>query len=381
MEYNFKMLMNHNLSKTKVNIGSWDENAARSAIKFHKKIPAYQPTPLVSLQQLAGYLGIDKLYIKDESYRFGLNSFKALGASFAMGSIAEDWKDDKQHTFVTATDGNHGRGVAWMAKELNQKAVVYMPEGSSQRRLNHILAEGAEASITELNYDDAVRLAASKEKEKGWTLVQDTAWEGYEYIPSQIMKGYLTMGLEAYEEMQKEGNTPTHIFLQAGVGSMAAAMTAFFMNVCQKNPPKIIIVEPEKAACVFKSVKRGDGRTEAVTDKMDTMMAGLACGEPSIIAWPILRDYAEAYISCGDGYAASGMRILGAPLPGDNRVISGESGAVCLGVLTALMTSAELKQHRDTLKLGEDSKVLCFSTEGATDPDNYWDIVWAREDG
>lgn len=159
---------------------------------------------------------------------------------------------------------------------------------------------------------------------------------------------------------------------------MSASMTAFFGNVYREDSPKIIIVEPEKADCIFRSAKCGE--IKVVTGQMDTIMAGLSCGEPSSIGWPILRDYAAAYISCGDDYTADGMRILGAPLPGDTRVISGESGAVGIGVLAALMTSEELEIYKKQLDLNENSRILFFSTEGATDPENYWKVVWNRKD-
>lgn len=372
----FELIIKETQSCDKTDITPWNKQAAEVSRSFHEQLSGYEPTPLVSLEQQASRLGIAKLLVKDESYRFGLDSFKPLGASFAMGNIVKGWQDGESHVFVTATDGNHGRGVAWMAGMLGKKAVVYLPEGASRRRLENILAEGAEGYITELCYDDAVRLAAAKEKEEGWILLQDTSWDGYKTIPEQIMKGYLTMGLEAYEKMQEKNTVPTHIFLQAGVGSMAAAMTAFFMDVYRDNPPCIIVVEPDRADCIFRSAKRDDGEREIFKGKMDTMMAGLACGEPSVTGWSVLRDYADAFVSCSDEYAAKGMKVLGAPLPGDRRVISGESGAVGVGVLDALMTDTELKEFKERLKLNQDSVVLCFSTEGATDPDNYWDVVW-----
>ena len=209
--------------------------------------------------------------------------------------------------------------------------------------------------------------------------MQDTAWDGYERIPELIMKGYLTMALEAYEELEASGmgrkTRPTHIFLQAGVGSMAAAVAAFFLNVYREQPPAIVIVEPKKADCFFRSIRKGERKPVAVTGKMDTMMAGLACGEPSALAWPILRDHAYAFISCDDCYAADGMRLLGKPLPGDKRIVSGESGAVSLGVLSALMTDPELSEDKEALKLNNESVVLCISTEGATDPEHYRAVV------
>lgn len=379
MDDHFEMIRNTHQTSKETNLSRWNEAVAREVRSFHETLSGYKTTPLVPLAGQAEKLGISGLYVKDESSRFGLNAFKALGASFAMGTAAKDWMPGEKHTFVTATDGNHGRGVAWMARQMGQKAVVYLPEGTAKSRLHNILAEGADAYITDLNYDDAVRLAASKEKEEGWILVQDTAWDGYERIPELIMKGYLTMALEAYEELEASGTgrktRPTHIFLQAGVGSMAAAVAAFFLNVYREQPPAIVIVEPKKADCFFRSIRKGERKPVAVTGKMDTMMAGLACGEPSALAWPILRDHAYAFISCDDCYAADGMRLLGKPLPGDKRIVSGESGAVSLGVLSALMTDPELSEDKEALKLNNESVVLCISTEGATDPEHYRAVV------
>ena len=217
------------------------------AIEFHKSLSAYQKTPLVCLKNLAEKLDVNNIFIKDESFRFGLNAFKVLGASYAIANyisqktgqnIKEVLKTKVEPTtFVTATDGNHGRGVAWTAKQLGQKAVVYMPKGSSQERLNNIIAEGAEAKITNMNYDDAVRFSEQKAKENGWIVVQDTAWEGYTDIPTWIMQGYTTMGQEIMEQLQ--GQKITHIFLQAGVGSMAGAITGFFVNHYQEEKPVI----------------------------------------------------------------------------------------------------------------------------------------------
>ena len=219
-----------------------NRETAEKIREFHKTFPMYEPTPLAELKETAKYLGLGNIYVKDESFRFGLNAFKVLGGSHAIGKylagilgkelseisydlLVSDETREKlgDITFVTATDGNHGRGVAWTANQFKQKSVVYMPKGSAEERLNNIKAAGADASITDMNYDDAVRLANKNAQEKGWVLVQDTAWEGYEEIPTWIMQGYGTMGLEALEQMPEK---PTHIFLQAGVGSMAAAIAA-----------------------------------------------------------------------------------------------------------------------------------------------------------
>ena len=364
-----------------------------NTLRYHKSFPSYSQTPLAGLQGLAGEIGVSKIIVKDESYRFGLNAFKVLGGSYAMGmylagrlgisetqvtydvlSSPEAKAALGEITFVTATDGNHGRGVAWTARELGHKSVVYMPHGSAAERLENIRAEGADASITDMNYDEAVRLANRMAEEKGWVMVQDTAWEGYEEIPRRIMQGYATMALEAVSEMGEE--IPTHVFLQAGVGSLAGAVSGFLADYYGDRKPVITIVEPNKADCIYRTAAARDGQLHFVTGEMDTIMAGLACGEPNRIAWDVLRETAEFAVSCPDYVSAKGMRILGNPIGEDRRVISGESGAVTLGLAASLMTREDLKEIRDRIGLNRDSKILCFSTEGDTDRKNYRRIVW-----
>lgn len=354
------------------------------AIEFHKSFSVYQKTPLVYLKNLAKKLGVNHIFVKDESFRFGLNAFKVLGASYAIAKYisqktGQDLKDIlktkvEPMTFVTATDGNHGRGVAWTAKQLGQKAVVYMPKGSSQERLHNIIAEGATAEITDMNYDDAVRFSEQKAKENGWIVVQDTAWEGYTDIPTWIMQGYTTIGQEIIEQLQ--GQKITHIFLQAGVGSMAGAITGFFVNHWKEEKPIIIVVEPQKANCLYQTAKANDGNLHCVTGEMDTIMAGLACGEPCSIGWNILKGYAEAFFSCPEYVAADGMRMLAAPVKGDTAVISGESGAAGFGCMANLLQDKELEEFKKKLKLDKNSNILCISTEGDTDAQNYQNIVW-----
>ena len=369
-------------------------NAQQAAAcrNFHKSFPMYSPTPLASLSHTAKALGLGDIYVKDESYRFGLNAFKVLGGSYAIGNYLAKklGKDISQVsyealvspeaaqqlgniTFVTATDGNHGRGVAWTANQFRQKSVVYMPKGSAQERLDNIRAEGSDASITDMNYDDAVRLAAKHADEFGWVLVQDTTQENYVDIPTWIMQGYCTMGLEAYEQLPEK---PTHIFLQAGVGSMAGAIAGLFAAIYGDDRTIITIVEPNKADCIFRTAEADDGQLHFVTGDMDTIMAGLACGEPCSIGWRVLADYADHFISCPDYAAAKGMRLLGNPAMGDDRVISGESGAACVGCVAEIMTNPTLASFRDPLKLDQNSRILFFSTEGDTDRENYRSIVW-----
>lgn len=365
---------------------------------FHESIPQYERTPLVKLENLAKMLGVKGVYLKDESYRFGLNAFKVLGGSFAMAKYMADKlgkdiselpyekliSDEVRNelgdiTFFTATDGNHGRGVAWTANKLKQKSVVYMPKGSSLIRLNNIKAEGAKASITELNYDDAVRLATEDAAKVGGLVVQDTAWEGYEDIPAWIMQGYGTMAKEAVEQLSEYGvERPTHVFIQAGVGSLAGAVQGY-MAAKFEDCPITVVVEADKADCFYKSAEAGDGKPRFVGGDMQTIMAGLACGEPNTIGFEILKNYSEAFISAPDWVSAKGMRILGNPLVGDEKVISGESGAVTTGTLVSIMQDESLAELRKALKLDENSKVLLISTEGDTDPEKYRSIVWDGE--
>ncbi len=374
---------------------------AEKARAYHQSFKEYKPTPLVSLPKLANYLGINKLFIKDESSRFGLNAFKVLGASYAIGKYLaeklgkdlseisyEELRSEKVReqlgdiTFTTATDGNHGRAVAWAARQLKQKAVVYMPKGSDPVRLKNIQNLGAEASITDLNYDDAVRLSEKKAEEHGWVIVQDTAWTGYEDIPTWIMQGYATLAVEALEQLKNQGSAvPTHVFLQAGVGSFAGGVLGFLASKLGENMPKITIVEPEKANCIYKSAVMGDGNPHNVSGDLDTLMAGLACGEPNTISWGLLRDYATAYVSCPDYLAATGMRVLAIPLKGDDVIISGESGAVTMGLLHLLMESENetATDLRNELGLNEESIVLLVSTEGNTSPRAFRDAVWYGE--
>lgn len=367
---------------------------AKRVHAFHRSFPEYCVTPLVALEHFADALGVRQVYVKDESFRFGLNAFKVLGGSYAIGNyIAGQLGVDIQGlsyeritsqpirdklgeiTFVTATDGNHGRGVAWTASRLKQKSVVYMPKGSSAERLANIRALGSDASITELNYDDAVRLANSNAEKYGWVMVQDTAWEGYEEIPGWIMEGYTTIGYETSEQLKDE--KPTHIFIQAGVGALAGALTGFFRDLYgDEERPVITIVEPNRADCIYRTAKANDGALHFVKGEMESIMARLCCGEPCTIGWNILKDHADNFVSVPDYVAAKGMRILGNPLPGDDRIIAGESGAATFGFLAEVMGNEKLSWLREQLKLDSESRILCFSTEGDTDKKHYRRIVW-----
>lgn len=374
-----------------------NEEISNHVRAFHSSISNYEITPLVSLHNLAKKLNIKGIYVKDESYRFNLNAFKSLGGIYAIFKIVcqklnldddkttfEDLQKPhikeklKDMVFITATDGNHGKGVAFAAAKLGCKSIVLMPKGSVEIRAEAIRQVGAyEVTITDLSYDDAVRKAAIMAKENNWYLVQDTAWDGYEDIPNYITQGYTTMANETYDQLQQYGiEKPTHLFLQAGVGSMAGGVLGYFANKYNGNPPITTIVEPKNVACIYKSALTNDGRPHGVTGDLHTIMAGLNCGEPNTATWSILRDFASFYAACPDYVTARGMRLMATPLGNDKKIISGESGAVGLGLLSLLMERDELSHIRKAMNLNSDSVVLIFNTEGNTDPIGYNEVIY-----
>ena len=363
------------------------------ARNFHRTFPQYQETPLRSLKQMASYLGLGTVVVKDESFRYGLNSFKALGGAYAMGrflagEVGRDISElsysvlTDEHflktlapcTFFSATDGNHGRGVAWTARMLHQRCVILMPKGTAKSRFDNIRALGAEVTIEDLNYDECVRKAARLAEETPHSvIVQDTSWPGYFDIPSWIMQGYGVMADEAAEQL---GTRPTHVFVQAGVGCMAGAVTGYFSALYLDNPPKIIVVEPHAADCMYRSNEKGDGSRVIVDGDMDSCMAGLACGEPCEIGWDLFRNHATGFISGEDRMTLRGMRMLAGCFRDDPHITSGESGAATFGALATIMMEDCYSDIRKELGLGPDSTVLCFSTEGDTDPVHYKQVVW-----
>ncbi len=391
-----KWTLNNIVKSDDIQVQNMSVEEMQKASSFHKSFPQYDVTPLTPLNNLASYLGLKRLYVKDESYRFGLNAFKVLGGSYAIAKYVaqqlgkdvsevpyEVLTSDKlredfgQATFFTATDGNHGRGVAWAANKLGQKCVVRMPKGTTKTRLENIAKENATVTIENLNYDDCVRMAAKEaaQTERG-IMVQDTAWEGYEEIPTWIMQGYGTLAMEADSQLEADGSRPTHIFVQAGVGSLAGAVIGYFANRFKENPPIMVVVEANAADCLYRSAMQADGSRVDVTGDMLTIMAGLACGEANTVSWDILRNHADAFVSCPDWVSANGTRIYGSPIRGDKQVISGESGSVSMGLLHAIMTKPEYADLKEALKLDENSEVLLVSSEGDTDPIRYREITW-----
>lgn len=380
---------------------------AKHVRQFHTRIENYQPTPLVSLSTLAKKLGVKAIVIKDESHRFGLKAYKALGASYALGQILADRlnidirdldintvaaKFDTPLTFITATAGNHGIGVAWAAQKMGQKAIIYMPQGTPTANIDRVRQLGAECIVTNGNYDDTVRLANNIAQNNHWILIQDTAWEGYHDIPTWICQGYLTMADEAVEQMALlDLDTPTHVMLQAGVGSMAGSMLEYLVSKLGPESFQSIITEPSVANCIFRSGTSAHGDRVNVSENidtimtgmacevprvLDTIMTGLACGETNPDTWPILKQCSNYFAHADDSVSAVGMRVLGNPLIGDTQVISGASGAITLGVLYQLCQDSRYLDSREQLRLNQDAVILLFNTEGDTNPSGYRDIVW-----
>jgi diaminopropionate ammonia-lyase len=264
--------------------------------------PKYKPTPLVQLSHLARELDISEIFIKDESNRFELDSFKIIGAITAIGKFIceklgiqisqitfDELRSEMRRKrsgapfiFTTATDGNHGKAVAWASLKFGQHAVIYLPKGTAQTRVDAIKETGAEAYVTDLNYDDTVEFCSKNALKNEWIVIQDTAWDGYTEIPKWIMQGYAIMGEEVLEQLNSK--KPTHVFLQAGVGSMAGAVSGYFFDKYKDNKPTIVVIEPTSAACLFESVLKKDGKPHRTDGNLNTIMAGLSCGRPNPLA-------------------------------------------------------------------------------------------------
>lgn len=369
---------------------AWD------ARRFHRQIPNYHMTPLAALPNLSQLLGVGGIYVKDESLRLHMSSFKVMGGSYAVYRLVKQLlgKEDEDLSyeyllskechdalgdvvFCSATDGNHGRGLAWACQKLNHPCKIYVHSETSQPRIDAIKRFGAEVTVVQGNYDDAVRQAAADAEKNGWYVVSDTSWEGYEEIPTWIMQGYTSILLEAQEQFSGMGIVkPTHVIVQAGVGALAAAVVGFYSALFPNDPPLFIVAEPDQAACIYESIAAGDGKCHTVEGDLATIMAGLACGEPSPIAFDILKNNADIFIQAPDNVAARGMRILGCPLHGDPIVISGESGALPLGTLFALCTDEIDEELKNVLKLDENSQIFMINTEGNTDPIEFRRILW-----
>ena len=334
----------------------------------------YAPTPLRDLPDWAASAGVAVIRMKDESARFGLGSFKALGGAYAVANLLGDvlarlgiapsasstdlvsgrYRAATEKLTVTcATDGNHGRSVAWGAARFHCRCVIFVHETVNQARIDAIAAYGAEIRRVPGTYDDAVRAAARQAETEGWMVASDTSWPGYTEVPRDIMQGYRIMADEAADRWT--GPPPTHVFVQGGVGGAAAAVSVH-MRQRFRPAPRLIVVEPDRAACLLASAE--NGVLTAIDGDLDTVMAGLACGEPSMLAWEELSRSTVAFVSIPDEAAIETVRLLA-----DRGIEAGESG---IAGLAGCMLAASDPSTKDTLLLGLDSRILVFNTEGAT---------------
>ena len=343
----------------------------------------YAPTPLAALDALAGALGLSKVLYKDEGPRFGLGSFKALGGAYAAllvvrREISEAFGRPvpladirrRRHaglasriTLAAATDGNHGRSLAWGCRRFGAACRIYIHAGVSEARAEAMRALGAELVRIDGDYDDSVRLCREEAEAHGWFAVSDTSWPGYVDTPRAVMAGYGVMVKEVSDALDRP---PTHAFLQAGVGGLAAAAAAGLRQRWGRESPRIVVVEPELAACLFESARAG--AMTGVRIGEETLMAGLSCGEPSALAWEILAEEASDFLTVPESFVGPAMRLLARPPGGGPGIEAGESAVAGLAALIAAARSGAL---RPALGLDGESCVLLVGSEGATDPDSH----------
>lgn len=350
------------------------------------------PTPLHALPGLSRELGIGSLHVKDEGFRLGLGSFKALGGAYALTILVQEEAARRlgrsiaiseltspavreiaaTMTFACATDGNHGRSVAQGAQLMGARAVIFVHAGVSQARIDAIAHFGAEIVRVDGGYDFSVAEATRVATEKGWTILSDTSWPGYEYIPGLVSQGYTAMVREILDELSEP---PTHVFLQAGVGGFAAAVAGHMAVVLGDKRPHVTVVDPARAACLYESARQG--KPARVDDTQSTIMAMLECHEASLIAFRILERVADGFMTVEEEAAPEAMRRLASPVGRDPAIVAGESGGAGLAGLLTVLRDPELAAR---IGLGPTARVLVINTEGATDPALYEKIVGRSPD-
>jgi diaminopropionate ammonia-lyase len=356
----------------------------RSPLEFHRRLPGYEETPLVDAPRLADALGVGKVLVKDESGRLGLPAFKVLGASWAVYRALEERLGDEGFgewqtieelrqrleplrplSLVAATDGNHGRALARVARLLGLGAMIFVPQDMAAARREAIAGEGAEVVVVEGGYDEAV----GRSSEAGGLLISDMSWPGYERVPTWVIEGYSTMLWEIEDELESRNEPgPDLVVVQVGVGAFAAAVARHFRRPYAPQHPKLVAVEPTRANCLFRSVSAG--RLVTVPGPHDSIMAGLNCGRPSLVAWPVLSSTIDVLMAMDDEPAREAMRLAAR-----SGIVSGETGAAGLGGLLRLLSSGEHEEEYRLLGANENTRVLLFNCEGATDPEAYQGIV------
>lgn len=345
--------------------------------------PGYRPTPLLALEGLAAAAGVGQVFYKDEAHRFSLNSFKALGGAYAVLRLlksrlpagvtteallaGEHREAVGEITVCCATDGNHGRSVAWGAQQFGARCVIYLHATVSRGREEAIARFGAEVRRVGGNYDDSVRQAARDAEANGWFVVSDTSYPGYMTVPRDVMQGYTVMVDEAIQQLDAP---PTHCFVQGGVGGLAAATLAQLWEAYGADRPRVVVVEPEQAACLYASARAG--APTAVEGELETLMAGLACGEVSLLAWEVLDEGIDDFMTVSDAAAVDAMRLLADGVDGDAPLVAGESA---VAGLAGLLIASQDPALRRALGLDAQSRVLLIGSEGATDEAVYRELV------
>jgi diaminopropionate ammonia-lyase len=349
-------------------------------LAFHRKLPGYRPTPLIGAPEIARHLGVGQVLLKDESSRIGLPAFKILGASWAvyraleeragpfapwqtLDELAEQLRPLRPLTLAAATDGNHGRAVARMAALLGFDAKIYVPAGTTQARIDAIAGEGAAVEVYPGTYDEAVARSARDAGER-CLVISDTSWPGYERVPRWVIDGYATI----LQELDDQGAAPDLVAVQIGVGALASAVVTHYRQPAPHPRPTLVGVEPTRAACMLASIEAG--QVVRVPGPHDSIMAGLNCGEPSMLAWPIVSAGVDAFVAVEDERAREAMRLLARA-----GVVAGETGAAGLAGLLELLTGPGRDAARAALGVTASTRVLLFITEGATDPVAYQRIV------
>jgi diaminopropionate ammonia-lyase len=352
-------------------------------------LSGYEPTPLIGAPALAENLGIGQVWVKDESSRLGLPAFKILGASWAIYSELQKRADLgrwntidelaalleglQPMTLSAATDGNHGRAVARMAALLGFDATIYVPAGTSQARIDAITSEDASVTVVDGTYDEAVARSAEDAGER-CLVISDTSWTGYEDVPRRVIDGYSTILWEVDDQLAKQSEAgPDIVVVQIGVGALASAVVSHYRQSGRGHYPRIVGVEPTVANCMLASMRAGEIVT--IPGPQDSIMAGLNCGTPSMLAWPVVSAGVDVFVEIDDDRAREAMRSLAGV-----GVVAGETGAAGLGGLIELLVGPEAEQGREFLGVNAETRVLLFVTEGATDPESYAEIVGRQDE-
>jgi len=334
------------------------------AYKIISRWDNYFPTPLISLNKLSEKLKLNKIFYKDESKRFHLKSFKALGGSYAVEKVT---KGNKEIVISTATAGNHGRSVAWGSKKLGLKCKIFISEHVSESRTEVMRNFGADVIRVKGNYENSLNECIKQSNQNNWQIVQDVAWQDYKLIPKLTMAGYSVMMKEISEQINNQ--QISHVILQAGVGGMAAAMVAGIARYLN-HVPKIIIVEPESAACVLESIKTG--KIEKISIEKESLMGGMSCGEVSLVPWQILKNSVSHCVTVSDNYISKTVKFLANCKFSDEKIIGGECSTPGIVSLVGLCNDVEIKKK---INLNEGSNVLLFGCEGDADEELYQKLL------